>query len=381
MVLIAESLNGQFIMTDKLVKIGVVGCGNISGIYLKNAPRFGNIEVAAVADLDTARASAKAAEYGVPKVCSVPELLADPEIDIVLNLTIPGAHADIGLAAVEAGKSVYNEKPLTIRREDAARMLEIARANGVLVGGAPDTFLGAGLQTCRQLIDEGLIGTPVAATAFMTGHGHESWHPDPEFYYKVGGGPLFDMGPYYLTALVALVGGVRRVTGSTRITFAERTITSKPKHGQTIKVDVPTHITGVLDFASGAVGTLIMSFDVWKANLPYIEIYGSEGTMSVPDPNTFGGAVRVYRPDWQEWREMPIRRPFADNSRGLGVADMARALREGANGVMHRANGQLAYHVLDIMHAVHEASDSGRHVELTSAPERPAPLPAAAFAE
>lgn len=363
-------------MTDKKVKIGVVGCGNISGIYLKNAPRFGNIEVAAVADLDMARAEAKVAEYGVPKACSVADLLADPEIDIVLNLTIPGAHAEVGLAAVEAGKSVYNEKPLTIRREDAVKLLDVARAKGVLVGGAPDTFLGAGLQTCRQLIDEGLIGTPVAATAFMAGHGHESWHPDPEFYYKVGGGPLFDMGPYYLTALIALIGGVRRVTGSTRITFPERTITSATKAGQTIKVDVPTHITGVLDFASGAVGTLIMSFDVWRASLPFIEIYGSEGTMSVPDPNTFGGEVRVYRPDWKEWRELPVTRPFADNSRGLGVADMARALR---GGEPHRANGQLAYHVLDIMHAIHEASDGGRHVELTSAPERPAPLPADMF--
>lgn len=364
-------------MAEK-VKVGIIGCGAISGIYLKNAPRFGNIEIAACADLIVERAQEKAAEYGVPKACTPEELLADPEIDIVLNLTIPNAHASIGMAALEAGKSVYNEKPLTIRREDGQKMLALAKEKGLLVGGAPDTFLGAGLQTCRQLIDQGVIGEPVAATAFMMGHGHESWHPDPEFYYQVGGGPMFDMGPYYLTALTSLIGPVAAVSGATRISFPTRTITSAKKYGTLIKVEIPTHVAGLLHFASGAIGTLVMSFDVWRANLPFIEIYGSEGTLSVPDPNTFGGPVRVYTPAKREWEEVPLTRPFGDNSRGLGVADMARALRDGGT---PRAGGALTYHILDIMHAVHDAADAKRTVELASTMELPEPLPETAFAQ
>jgi predicted dehydrogenase len=205
----------------------------------------------------------------------------------------------------------------------------------------------------------------------MMGHGHESWHPDPEFYYQLGGGPMFDMGPYYLTALLALVGPARRVTGSAQISFPVRTITSKPKYGTKIDVEVPTHITGVIDFAGGAVGTVVMSFDIWAANVPLLEIYGSDGSLSLPDPNTFGGPVRLWRQDEREWREMPLTHDFADNWRGLGVADMAHALR---NGHKHRANGDLAYHVLDIMHAVHDASREERYVELTSTCERPAPM-------
>jgi predicted dehydrogenase len=364
-------------MADK-VKVGIIGCGAISGIYLKNAPRFGNIEIAACADLVIERAQEKAAEYGIPKACTPEELLADPEIEIVLNLTIPNAHASIGFAALEAGKSVYNEKPLTIRREDGQKLLALAKEKGLLVGGAPDTFLGAGLQTCRQLIDEGVIGEPVAATAFMMGHGHESWHPDPEFYYQVGGGPMFDMGPYYLTALTTLIGPVAAVSGATRISFPTRTITSAKKYGSLIKVEIPTHVAGLLHFGNGAIGTLVMSFDVWRASLPFIEIYGSEGTLSVPDPNTFGGPVRVYTPAKREWEEVPLTRPFGDNSRGLGVADMARALRDGGT---PRADGGLTYHILDIMHAVHDAADAKRTVELGSTIERPEPLPETAFSQ
>ncbi|MCC6802697.1 MAG: Gfo/Idh/MocA family oxidoreductase [Anaerolineae bacterium] len=360
------------------VKVGLVGCGAISGIYLKHAPRFGNIEIVACADLVRERAQERADEYGIPKVCMLDALLADPEIEIVLNLTTPQAHADIGMAALSAGKSVYNEKPLTIRREDAREMLALAKSKGLLVGGAPDTFLGAGIQTCLQLIDEGAIGEPVAATAFMMGHGHESWHPDPEFYYQVGGGPMFDMGPYYLTALVALVGPVAGVSGATRITFPTRTITSPKKYGRLIKVEVPTHVSGLLHFASGAIGTIIMSFDVWRANLPFIEIYGSDGTLSVPDPNTFGGPVRIYKPGHSDWEDVPITRPFESNSRGLGLADMARALRDGKTA---RAGGDLTYHVLDIMHAVHDAAEQERYVALGSTVASPEPIPETAIAQ
>lgn len=360
-------------MGSGVVKVGVIGCGNISGIYLKNAKRFADaIEVVACVDLDLQRARSRAEDYGIAKACSVDELLGDEEIELVVNLTTPQAHAEVALQALAAGKSVYNEKPLAIERGDAERMLQLAEAKGLLVGGAPDTFLGAGIQTCRKLIDDGLIGEPVAATAFMISRGHESWHPDPEFYYKVGGGPMFDMGPYYLTALVSLIGPIRRVTGATRITFPERTITSQPKAGEIIKVEVPTHVAGLMEFENGAIGTIITTFDVWAAQLPRVEIYGSEGSLSVPDPNTFGGPVLIRTRDCKTWKEVPLTHKYHENSRGLGVADMAYALRTGRT---HRANGRLAYHVLDAMHAFHEASEQGRHVVLQSTVERPAPLP------
>ncbi|MCL6559353.1 MAG: Gfo/Idh/MocA family oxidoreductase [Firmicutes bacterium] len=242
----------------------------------------------------------------------------------------------------------------------------------MLVGCAPDTFLGGGLQTCRKLIDDGWIGTPVAATAFMTCHGHESWHPDPEFYYQVGGGPMLDMGSYYLTALVTMLGPVSRVTGLARASFPERIITSQPKYGKIIKVEVPTHVTGVMEFKSGALATIITSFDIWAARLPYIEIYGSEGTLGVPDPNTFSGPVYIRRKDRDDWMEVPLTHGYVENSRGIGVADMALAL---CTGRKQRASMELAYHVLEIMHAIHDASREGRHIVIESSCERPEPLP------
>lgn len=357
----------------KKVKIGIVGCGNISSIYLSNCTKvYENLEVAACADLLPERAKAKAEEYGVPRACTVEELLADPEIQIVLNLTIPKAHAEICLAALKAGKNVYVEKPLAVTREDGKKILEMAAEKGLRVGCAPDTFLGGGIQTCIKLIEDGWIGQPVAATAFMTCHGHESWHPDPEFYYKKGGGPMFDMGPYYLTALIAMLGPVRRVTGSARITFPERTITSAPKYGTRIEVETPTHLAGVLDFQNGAVGTIVTSFDIWHAQLPRIEIYGTEGSLSVPDPNTFGGPVNIRRAASEQWSEIPLSHGYAGNSRGIGLSDMAGALISGRK---HRANGEMAYHVLDIMHGFHDASRENRHWELESTCSRPAPLP------
>lgn len=352
-------------------KVGIVGCGNISGIYFQAGRTFEILDITACADIIHERAQAKAEEFGCRAV-SVPELLSDPEIAIVVNLTIPNAHASVAQAAVEAGKSVHNEKPLTITREEGRKLLSTAKEKGVLVGCAPDTFMGAGIQTCRKLIDDGWIGEPIGAAAFMTCHGHESWHPDPEFYYKVGGGPMFDMGPYYLTAMVNLMGPVRRVTGAARITFPERLITSQPKYGTRIKVDVPTHVTGIMEFATGAIGTIVTSFDVWAAELPRIEIYGTEGSLSVPDPNGFGGPVRIFRPGGQGWMEVPLTHGYAENSRGIGVADMAYALRSGRP---HRASGELAYHVLDLMHAFHDASSEGKHIILESSCERPAALP------
>ena len=354
-----------------MTKIGIIGCGTISGIYLKSPTVFPILDIVACADLEMARAQSKAEEYNI-EAMSVDELLNHPEIEIVINLTIPAAHAEVAQAAIRHGKSVYNEKPLALTVADGKAMLDEAKAAGVLVGCAPDTFLGGGLQTCRKLIDDGWIGRPVAATAFMMSHGHEHWHPSPEFYYQKGGGPMFDMGPYYLTALVSLLGPVARVTGSTRTTFAQRTITSQPKYGQKIQVETPTHVVGLLDFAQGAIATIITTFDVWSAELPRIEIYGTHGTLSVPDPNTFGGPVRMRRAGNSEWQEIPIPFHYTTNSRGLGVVDMAHALRNGRN---HRASGDLAFHVLEIMETIHTASDKGAHQTLTSAPERPAAFP------
>jgi predicted dehydrogenase len=362
---------GDGAMADR-VRVGIVGCGVISGIYLKNLPTFDVVEVVACADLVQEKAQARAQEYGIAKACSPDELLADPNVDLVVNLTIPAAHGPVALAAVEAGKSVYNEKPLAVEREEGQALLRKAAEKGVLVGGAPDTFLGGGIQTCRKLIDDGAIGEPVAATAFMAGHGHEHWHPDPDFYYKRGGGPMFDMGPYYLTALVSLIGPITRVAGSARASFQERTIESAKRKGETIAVETPTHVAGTVDFRNGAVGTVITSFDIWAHSLPRIEIHGTKGSLSVPDPNTFGGTVKLRVGREPEWQDVPLTHGWQENTRGLGVADMAHALRTGRS---HRANGQLTFHVLDVMHAFLESSERGQYVHPESTCERPEALP------
>jgi predicted dehydrogenase len=359
-------------------RIGIVGLGKISGIYLQNLTGMFSrlVRVTAVTDLVRERGEAVQAEYHIPFVPDVESLIQRPDVDMVLNITQPQNHHDVARKAVEAGKHVYNEKPLCVTREEAAELLRFAAARKVRVGGAPDTFLGAGIQTCRKLIDDGWIGNPIAATAFMMNHGHEHWHPDPEFYYKTGGGPLFDMGPYYLTALVNLLGPIARVSGSAKQGFKTRTITSEPLQGAVITVDVPTHIAAVLDFASGAVGNLITSFDVYSHTLPFIEIYGTEGTLRVPDPNTFGGPVWVSRFREEAWSEIPLLGAYAENSRGLGIIDMALAIAEGRP---HRASGELANHVLEVMHGIHDASRSGVYYELKTSCSRPDVLGKAAL--
>lgn len=352
------------------IKVGIIGCGNIAPAYIKGCRGFSILDLTACADVDMTKAAALADQYGL-QACSVEELLADPTINIVINLTIPAVHAEISLRIIRAGKHVHSEKPLAIHRSDGGKILEAAKSAGVRVGCAPDTFLGGGLQTCRRIIDEGWIGTPVAATAFMMSHGPESWHPNPEFFYKPGGGPLLDMGPYYLTALIHLLGSIRRVTAVTRVSFPTRTATSKERSGEQISVEVPTHVAGVLDFSAGPVATLITSFDVWQHNLPRIEIYGSEGSLLVPDPNTFRGPVQVWLAKEKQWREVPLM--YSDNvGRGIGVADLAYSV---ISGRANRASGEVAYHVLDAMLALEEASNSGQHIELTSQCPQPVPLP------
>ena len=354
-------------------KFGIIGCGNISDAYFNATKTYPILEIVACADLDVDRAKAKAEQHNVPKACTPEQLLADPEIEIVINLTIPVAHHAVSKAIIESGKHVHVEKPLCLTREQGRELLTLAAAKGLRVGCAPDTFLGGAHQTCRKLIDDGWIGTPIAAQAFMIGRGHESWHPAPEFYYKAGGGPMFDMGPYYLTALVNLLGGLRRVTGSARKTFPTRTITSEPLKGTVIDVDVPTHIAGVMDFESGVVGTLVTSFDVYGA--PHgspITVFGTEGTLQVPDPNGFGGSVKVKTARSSEFVEVPLTHGYSGNNRGVGAADLAQAVRTGR---AHRTSGALAFHVLEAMWGFHDASDTGAHYEMTSKIERPALLP------
>ena len=358
----------------KPVKVGVIGCGAISGNYLHFSRQLKNIEVTACADLDMERAKAKAKEFAVPRACSVKELLADDEIEIVVNLTIPAAHYSVAMAALKAGKSVYNEKPLAATRAQGKKLIDLARRKKLLVGAAPDTFMGDGIQTCRKLIDDGAIGRPIGVSAFFLTSGRENWHLDPEFFFKKGGGPVFDMGPYYLTVLVNLLGPVKSVGAFTKITFPTRTIGSKPKRGQVITVDTPTHVAAIVNFAGGTVGTMHMSFDVHGGDIPFIEIYGSEGTLSVPDPNGYGGPIRLLRRTRKkaEWREIKLMRGLPVQGRSVGVADMASALR---GGPPHRANGELAFHVLDVMESFLDSGRQKKFIGLASTCERPAPVP------
>lgn len=365
----ADKMNASKVNSGK-VNVGIIGTGNIFPAYVKGCRSFGILNLIACADMDESRAHTAAQEWTIQKASGVDELLADPTIDIVINLTPPQSHAAVSQAAIAAGKHVHSEKPLALNREDGRQLLAAARAKQVRVGCAPDTFLGGGLQTCRKLIDSGAIGRPIAFSAAMLSHGPESWHPNPEFFYKVGAGPMFDMGPYYLTALINLLGPITAVTSITAVSFAERLITSEARNGQRITVDTPTHLPGVLAFESGVVGTLVTSFDVWS-DRSHIEIYGEEGTLRLPDPNTFGGPVQLWDRTKREWNDVPLTHS-ADVGRGIGVADMAYAIR---NNRPQRASGELALHVLDVMQSFEESSRSRQHVTPTTTVKRPEPLP------
>ena len=328
----------------KRVGIGVIGCGKISSAYLTAAKKFPILEIVALSDLNTAAAEARAAEFGIP-ARSVGAVLADPSVEIVLNLTVPKAHVEVGLKAIAAGKHVHSEKPLGVTVAEARKLMETAAATGLRVGCAPDTFLGGAHQTARSCVDEGLIGRPVRGAAFFLCPGHERWHPNPGFYYLEGGGPMLDMGPYYVTDLVNLLGPVASVSGVATRTRSERLVTSQPLAGTRVPVEVSTHVTGTLLFAGGAAVSMTMSFDVPRHRHTPIEIYGEAGTLIVPDPNYFGGKVEFATAS-EDWREVPTRHAYADgNYRILGVADMALAIRTNRP---HRASGALAFHVLEV---------------------------------
>ena len=355
------------------VKTAMIGVGNISGIYLKNLTElFRDVELIGVCDLIRERAENAQKTYGVPKIYdTMYDAFQDPEVELVLNLTRPYEHYAVSEAALKAGKHVYSEKPLGASLEEGQKLMALAKETGLYLGGAPDTFLGAGIQTCRKLIDDGYIGTPVGSAAFMICHGHETWHPDPAFYYQYGGGPMMDMGPYYLTAMVNLLGGIRSVMSASRATFPERTITSQPLFGQKVKVEVNTHVVGTVQYVSGAIGTLFTTFDVHYPGQARFEVYGSEGTLYVPDPNTFGGPVKLYRPEDGEIREIPLCFGYKENSRGLGLADMARSIREGRPA---RADWQQTFHVLDAITGFDRSAESGRWVDMQTEYTRRPPM-------
>ena len=351
------------------VGIGLIGCGTISGAYLRAAATFDVLKFVACADIDPTAAKRTEDTFGVPAM-PVDALLARDDVDVVLNLTIPAAHGEVNLAALAAGKHAYCEKPFGLDVAEGRRVLAAAAAAGLRVGCAPDTCLGGGHQTVRQLIDRGAVGKPIAGTAFMMGPGVESWHPNPAFYYQRGGGPLFDMGPYYLTALVHVLGPVRRVAAITARGRDQRVITAEARAGEIIDVDVDTHTAGTLEFVNGCVVTVVMSFDVRLHSNRFIEIHGVDASLSAPDPNCFGGVVRVS--SGREWEDQELTHGYTDDIRSIGLADMSVGIRTGRE---HRCNGRLAPHILEIMDAFDRSSAEGRHIDVLSRPVRPAPLP------
>jgi predicted dehydrogenase len=361
--------------------VGIIGCGNISATYLTLAPQFRGIEIRACADVNMDAARARASEYGI-RALTVEELLADGAVDIVVNLTTPDAHHAVSARALDAGKHVYSEKPFVLSVREGLDLKRRAERHGLRVGSAPDTFLGGSHQLARKLVDDGALGAVTSGTCTVMSHGMESWHPNPDFFYQPGAGPVLDMGPYYITALVNLIGPVRRVAAMAAIPARERVITSKPRHGETIRVNTPTTVHALLEFASGALVTLVTSWDVWKHGHAPIELYGVAGSLFVPDPNFIGGNVALTKrdvpvrrmPRWEHALSVPNERhPHGDraNYRTVGLADMALAIIEGRP---HRCSLELALHAVDVMTAILRSGETGRFMEIRTICERPEAL-------
>ncbi|WP_026556354.1 Gfo/Idh/MocA family protein [Arthrobacter sp. 35W] len=353
------------------LNIGIIGCGNIISQYLETFPVLDAVRLVAVADLDHARAQAIAAGHPGVRALGVSELIADDEVQLVLNLTIPAAHAQVALEVIAAGKHVYGEKPLAATSTEAAGVLAAAAAAGVVVGCAPDTVLGTGTQTARRAIDDNLIGRPISATATMVTPGHERWHPNPDFYYAPGGGPLLDMGPYYVSALVTLLGPVASVVGAASHTRTTRTIGTGPRAGESVPVTTDTHVSGVLVHESGALSTLVMSFDAVATQAANLEIHGETGSLIVPDPNHFDGDVKLRTLGDTEWRTLPVSAGYAGSSRGIGLQDLALT----PPGTEPRAGGRLAFHALDVMESLLRSAETGTSITVSSSCERPAAVP------
>lgn len=364
--------------------VGIIGCGNISSAYLKLAPLFRSLQVRAVADIDRAAAEARAAEFGV-RAETVDDLLKAPDVDVIVNLTVPAVHHEVTRAILTAGKHAYSEKPLVLTLDEGKDLLDLAARKGLRLGSAPDTFLGGAHQAARAAIDDDRIGRVVAGTAHVMSHGMEHWHPNPDFFFRPGGGPVLDLGPYYITNLIQLIGPVRSVAALANASFPERTITSGPRNGERVAVTTPTNIHALLEFANGATVTLSASWDVWTHRHANMELYGTDGTLFVPDPNFFGGTVEVAGPDGGAGEIATDSHPFGvpnftdgqgnarANYRCAGLADMAQAIDEGRQ---HRCNAEVAVHAVDVMVSILKAGAEKRFVAMTTTCDRPAALSA-----
>ncbi|RQW64582.1 Gfo/Idh/MocA family protein [Vibrio viridaestus] len=375
------------------LKVGIIGIGDISDVYINNLKRYSDVlEIVACASRGLEKAKQKAEQHSIPRpYASGMDVINDPDVDIVLNLTIPAVHNEFNIAALKAGKHLYSEKPLGSDLEGAKIIMQLAAEKGLMVGCAPDTFMGARLQTCRELIDNDVIGDLIGASAFCMYHGTETFHPNPDFTYKPGAGPLLDIGPYYVTALLALMGPVKSCSAMGKRSYEKREILSQPRKGEYIDVEVDTHILGNLEFQNGAMATMNMSFDIWDSELPRIEIYGTKGTLCIKDidpldgPNLFGGDLLLktkedYRwygfpraSEHKAWVKVPSDRPFdsvshAVNSRGIGMVDMVYALK---NGRKPRASGEMAYHSLEVMTKMLLSAQEKRFYDIDSTFELP----------
>jgi predicted dehydrogenase len=379
-------------MTDasNAFRVGLIGTGRISDIYLKTLNNHPSVDVVACGSLNMEESREKASRYSVACAKHPDEIIADPNIDGVLNLTTPAAHAAVSEAALLAGKHIYSEKPLVSDLADGRRILDLATERGVVVGNAPDTFLGGRWQTARRLLDDDVIGRPTGVSAFVGTHGTERHNPNPDFYYQTGGGPLLDLGPYYLSAMVFFLGPIARVAGMSNRGFDRRMIENGPRAGEWIEVEVDTHVQGMLEFESGVIGSITMSFDVWDSEIPRLEIYGEKGTICIPDPdpvhgaNIFGGEVWYRTIETSRWTHQP--RPSGrenwqvaknthglnEDSRGIGLVEMADAIRTRRT---PRCSGELAYHVLETMTGILASPKEGVFKTIESRPEVPSPLP------
>lgn len=358
--------------------VGIIGCGNISTSYLKLAPLFKSLDVKAVADINMDTARARAAEFGV-RAETVADLLTADDIDVIVNLTIPGVHFAVTKQILEAGKHAYSEKPLVLSLEEGKELRELAAAKGLRIGSAPDTFLGGSHQLARAQIDAGKVGKIIGGTCHVMGHGMEAWHPNPDFFFQPGGGPVLDMGPYYITNLIQLMGPVKSVAALTTATYATRTIGNGDRIGETVPVETPTNIQALLEFENGATVTLGASWDVWAHRHGHMELYGENGSIFLPDPNFFGGDVEISGENKEISIVAPWDHPFSvanyeetrANYRCAGLADMATAI---ADGRPHRCNIDVALHAVDVMTSILKAGSERRFVDMTTTCERPAAL-------
>ncbi|UQN15057.1 Gfo/Idh/MocA family protein [Gulosibacter sp. ACHW.36C] len=366
------------------IRVGIIGAGNVLNQYLDKIGLHADVDVVAIGDVNLEAAQRRAEEYGIGKAVTPDELLADDEVELVLNLTPPKLHAPVTLQAIAAGKHVLSEKPFATSLEEAQEILDAAKAAGVRVGSAPATFMGSGMQTSRKLIDDGWIGRPVAAFASFACRGYEYWHPNVDPFYSEGAGPMLDIGPYLITNLINIFGPAARVSGS-----AMRSSELRPRpdgkggFAGEININTPTTVTGTVEFESGAVATVMLSWDVWNHNLPHFEIYGTSGTIAAPNPDHFSGAPVLRRgeardlsldmtpPGEGDWRETPLTHRD-DAYRGIGLAEFGHAIREG---IEPRTGGGFSYHVLEILLAFEASAARGEHIDIESTCERPSPLP------